>query len=120
MYHGLCTFSFFMDRNTYLKKIRRKHPDRLADPCKHLSVNRMAAGSRLQVQSWIFSSLTYFSNILCAVNLKVLGLLVYRLCLLPDTFNQSYTNAVHFVCKIRVFTITGMDKFFFSFFGNIH
>jgi len=38
------------------------------------SHNQMAAGSRLQVQSWIFSSFTYFSNKLCAVILKVLGL----------------------------------------------
>ena len=30
----------------------------------------MATGLRLQVQSWIFSSFTYFSNILCAVNLS--------------------------------------------------
>jgi len=38
-------------------------------------INRMASCSRLQVQSWIFSSFTSdFSNILCAVNLKVLGL----------------------------------------------
>ena len=34
----------------YLKNARRKHPDRLADSCKRSSVNRMAAGSRLQVQ----------------------------------------------------------------------
>jgi len=38
------------------------------------SVNHMAASLRLQVQSWIFSSFIYFSSILCAVNLKVLGL----------------------------------------------
>ena len=51
----------------------------------------------LQVQgcrftSWIFSSFTYFSNMLCAVKLRVLGLLVYRLCLPPDTPNtlKSY------------------------------
>jgi len=31
----------------YMKKAGRKYPDRLADPCKHLSVNRMAAGSRM-------------------------------------------------------------------------
>jgi len=30
-----------------------------------------------QVQSWIFSSFTYFSNILCAVKLKVLGIKAY-------------------------------------------
>jgi len=41
-----------MDRN--LKKARRKHPDRLKDTRKHLSVNRMAAGLRLQAKSWIF------------------------------------------------------------------
>jgi len=33
----------------YLKTVRRKHPDRLADSCKHSSVNQMAAGSTLQV-----------------------------------------------------------------------
>ena len=38
----------------------------------------------------VISYFIYFSNILCAVNLKVLGLLVYRLCLLPDTFNHIY------------------------------
>ena len=34
-----------------------------------------------------FSSFTFFSNMLCAVKLRVRshGLLVYRLCLLPDT-----------------------------------
>ena len=43
------------------------------------SVNQMAAGSRLQVQSWIFSSFTYFSNILYAVKLRILGLKVQAL-----------------------------------------
>ena len=33
----------------------------------------------------MFSSFTYFSNILCAVNFRPEGLLVYRLCLPPDT-----------------------------------
>ena len=66
-----------MDIDIYLKITRRKHLDHLADSCKLSSVNRMAAGSRLQVQPWIFSSFTYFSNILCAVKLRVLGLKAY-------------------------------------------
>jgi len=57
----------------------------------------MAAGSRLQVRgcrfkSRIFSSFTYFSNMLCAVKLRVLGLLAYRLCLPPDTPIISWLN----------------------------
>ena len=37
-------------------------------------------------KSWIFSSFTYFSNMLCAVKgFRPHGLLVYRLCLPPDT-----------------------------------
>jgi len=35
------------------------------------------AGSRLQIQVRIFSSFTYFSNVLCAVQLRVLGLMAY-------------------------------------------
>ena len=31
----------------YMKLTRRKHPDHLADSCKHSSVNQMAAGLRL-------------------------------------------------------------------------
>jgi len=57
-----------------------KYPDRLADldSCKHSSVNRMAAGSRLQVQVTDFcSSFTYFPNMLCAVKWRVLGLMAY-------------------------------------------
>ena len=30
-----------------MKFVAKKHPNHLADSCKHLSVNRMAAGSRL-------------------------------------------------------------------------
>jgi len=38
----------------------------------------MAAGSRLQVQVMdFFSSFTYFSNMLCAVKLRVLSLMAY-------------------------------------------
>jgi len=39
--------------------------------------NRMAAGSRLQVQVMDFSSFIYFSNIPCAVKLRVVGLMAY-------------------------------------------
>jgi len=67
---------------------RRNHPDRLADSCKRLSVNRMAAGSRLQVQvmDFFFFDLL-FKHALCS-QVEVFrphGLLVYRLCLPPDT-----------------------------------
>jgi len=45
----------------YMKKAGRKYPDRLADSCKRLSVNQMAAGSRM---SWcimdFFSCLQLF------------------------------------------------------------
>ena len=44
-----------------MKITRRKHPDHLVDSCKRLSVNRMAAGSRLP--RWIFSPFSNFSNI---------------------------------------------------------
>ena len=47
----------------YTKKAGRKYPDRRADSCKHSSVNRMAAGSRL---SWcimdFFSCLQLFKH----------------------------------------------------------
>ena len=57
--------------DTDMKLTKRKHPDHLADSCKHLSVNWMAAGSRLpmQVQSWIFSPFSTFSNILSVTTL---------------------------------------------------
>ena len=46
-----------------MKKAVRKYPDRLADSCKHLSVNWMAVGSRL---SWcimdFFSCLQLFKH----------------------------------------------------------
>ena len=46
-----------------MKITRRKHPDHLVDSCKRLSVNRMAAGSRLPIGPvWIFSPFSNFSN----------------------------------------------------------
>ena len=58
-----------------MKIVRRKYPDNLADSCKCSSVNRMAAGSRLTRSSHgFFSSFSYFSNILSAVNINILGL----------------------------------------------
>ena len=68
---------------SFMKIVRRKYPDRLADSCKRLSANRMAAGSRLPRSSHgFFSSFSYFSNILSAVNINILGLYkAYRLCL---------------------------------------
>ena len=71
-----------------LKNTRRKHPDCLADSCKRLSVNRMAAGLRLQVQVMDFSFFhLLFKHALCSQvkGFTPHGLLVYRLCLLPDT-----------------------------------
>ena len=41
------------------------------------SVNRMAAGSRLQVEVMDFFFFTYFSNMFCAIKLRVLGLMAY-------------------------------------------
>jgi len=59
------------------------------------SVNRMAAGSRLQVQSWIFSYFTYFSNILYAVKLRILGLKVQAL------LSARYFN--HIIITISIY-----------------
>ena len=60
-----------------LKNASRKYPDCLADSCKRSSVNRMAAGSRLQVQVMDFFFFHLFSNMLCAIKLRVLGLMAY-------------------------------------------
>jgi len=60
----------------YLKIARRKHPDCLVDSCKYSSINQMAAGG-CPGSVMEFSFFTYFSNILCVVNLKVLGLKAY-------------------------------------------
>jgi len=47
-----------------------------------------------QVQSWLFSSFTYFSNILCVVNVKVLGLKAYWYTGSAFTrYLQSYLNS---------------------------
>ena len=72
----------------YLKNARRKYPDRLADSCKRSSVNRMAAGSRLHVQVMdFFFFRVLFKHALCSKvkGFRPHGLLVYRLCLPPDT-----------------------------------
>jgi len=47
---------------------KTKLPDRLADSCKHSSVNWMAAGLRLPRSSQGFCSFFYFSNTLCSVD----------------------------------------------------
>ena len=45
---------------------------RLADSCKHSSVNQMAAGLRLPRSIHdLFSSFSYFSNILSEVNINI-------------------------------------------------
>ena len=50
----------------YMKLTRRKHPDRLADPCKHSSVNWMATGSRLPRSGHeFFSFLHLFKHTFC-------------------------------------------------------
>ena len=67
---------------------RRKHPDRLADSCKRSSVNRMAAHSRLQVQVmdfFLFHLLFKHALYSQVKGFRPHGLLVYRLCLPPDT-----------------------------------
>ena len=47
-----------------LKLVGGKHPDRLADPCKHLSINWMAASERLSKCNHEFFLLSAsFSNI---------------------------------------------------------
>ena len=49
-------------------------------------------------KSWIFSSFTYFSNMLCAVKLRVLGLMAYWYT--GSDFHQipqSYLNLIKFV-----------------------
>jgi len=53
--------------NRYLKNVRRKNPDCLADSCKHSSVNQMAAGSRLQAQVMDFFFFHFlFKHVLCS------------------------------------------------------
>ena len=53
--------------STNLKNARRKHPDCLADSCKRSSVNRTAAGLRLQVQVMDFSFFhLLFKHALCS------------------------------------------------------
>ena len=77
------------------------HLDRLADFCKHLSINRMTAGSRPQVQvmDFFFFHLL-FKHTLCSQvkGFKLHGLLVYRLCL-P---NLSYLNHVSSMVFIKM------------------
>ena len=65
MFTKKCSYGY-----KYMKIVRRKYPDCLADSCKRSSVNRMAAGSKLSMD---FSSFSYFSNILSAVT-NILGL----------------------------------------------
>ena len=64
--------------------------------CQTKSVNRMAAGLRLQIQVMDFFFFHFlFKHALCmqlSLRVKSHGLLVYRLCLLPDTPNQSYKD----------------------------
>ena len=67
-------YPFFME---VLARMFSKKCVLLEWSCKRSNVNWMAAGLRLQVQSRIFSFFTYFSNILCAVKFKVLGLKAY-------------------------------------------
>jgi len=79
-------------------KHKDKYPDHLADSCKRSSVNRMAAGS----SHGFFSSFTYFSNMLCAVKLRVLGLIAYCIQALPSTRYPNHNlNSSHKV-SIRV------------------
>ena len=47
-----------------MKISRRKHPDRLVDPCKHSNVNQMAAGLRPPRSSHGFSFLQLFKHTL--------------------------------------------------------
>jgi len=88
-----------MDMDIVLENARRKHPDHLADSCKRSSINRMAAGSRLQVQVMDFFSFhLLFKHALCSKvkGFRLHGLLVYRLCLPPDTpivFNHRGWNS---------------------------
>jgi len=61
----------------------------------------LPAGLRLQFQVMNFSSLTYFSNMLCAVELRVLGLMAYLYT--GSAFHQipqSYLNDVHLVPSV--------------------
>jgi len=59
----------------YFKNARRKYPDCLTDSSKRLSVNRMAAGLRLQAQvmDFFFFHLL-FKHALCS-QLRALGLM---------------------------------------------
>ena len=91
----------------YLKIVRRKHPNCLADSCKCLSVNRMAAGLRLPRSSHgFFFFHLLFKHTLCSQlkGFRPQDLLVYRLCLKPVTsiiFNYqwiiSFNRAVKFI-----------------------
>ena len=56
----------------YMKLTRRKHPYRLVDSCKRLSVNRMTAGLTLPKSShgFFFSPFSTFSNTLSVTTLN--------------------------------------------------
>ena len=53
---GSCELQGLLTIGPGKKLTRRKHPDHLVDTCKCLSINRMAAGSRLQVQGCRFKT----------------------------------------------------------------
>jgi len=74
-----------------MKKAGRKYPDRLADSCKHLSVNQMAAGLRL---SWCI--IDFFS---C---LQLLKHTVLNVTSLAGRRTWCPTNLQHLCCKALI------------------
>ena len=83
-YINMHTHTLFLENNF---KKPRKHLDLLADSCKRLSVDRMAAGSRLQIQVMDFFFFhPLFKHVLSSQvkGFRPHGLLAYRLCLPPD------------------------------------
>ena len=87
---------------TQLSTKRDGFSDCLAGSCKHSSINRMASGSRLQVQVMDFF---FFSNMLCAVKLRVLGLMVYwytRFAFhqIPQSYSIIFLPETQSICSI--------------------
>ena len=78
----------------------------------------MAVGLRLQVQVMDFSSFTYFSNMLCAVKLRVLGLVAYWYT--GSAFHQMpQSYSIIFKVRYKVLPEKRLDLIFDGNYGQI-
>ena len=87
-----------------MKIVRRKYPDCLPDSCKHSSVNRMAAGSRLPRSSHGFFFFLLLFKHTSAVNINILGLYKafwYTGCAFTKYFNHDVLDTSTILHNIK-------------------